>query len=437
LKHSEKAVSATPKTAWFDLVKLSHLPRRLARSRTALTLLFAFSIFAVFAIWTRLNFPPQYDEIAHQAFAQQIAKHPGWSTLIDYEGARDYEAQGPLFFALLAAYGNWLGFALPILRTLTIVFALSLTVSFAKLAEQLDHGASAISLICLPYFVILSTTAMTDVPCLALTVFAVYAFLAYTDSKSSFHLVVGVLASTAASYIRVDSLYVLIAIGAAFAVRNGLTRQLAIALIVPFLLRAPLLFLWGGLAAPTAHGRPNPVALGFDPSHVVFSLSVIGLYFWPFGLALCGDRRRSRFGVAMAVLIAVVLCVFWTPKLSAENTDNYAGTIRTVLLRVNETGIRGTIWMLLVATGAAVCFRLFTCGPQHNLKVLAVKLICLLGLIMQALRGHVMYERYLLEVSAFFLLLFITSARGKELWLWCGWVGLLQMAQFFRNNVLP
>src|SRR4029077_3436928 len=97
------------------------------RSRTApKTLLFAFSIFAVFAICTRLNFRPQYDEIAHQAFAEEIAKHPGWSTLIDYEGARDYEAQGPLFFALLAAYGRWFGFALPILRTLTILFALLL-----------------------------------------------------------------------------------------------------------------------------------------------------------------------------------------------------------------------------------------------------------------------------------------------------------------------
>jgi hypothetical protein len=418
-------------------VKLSHLPRRIAGSRTALTLLFSFLVFAVFALWTRLNFPPQYDEIAHQAFAQEIAKHPGWSTLIDYEGARDYEAQGPLFFALLAAYGHWFGFALPILRTLTILFALSVTFSFAKLAKQLDHEASAISLICLPYFVILSTTAMTDVPCLALTVFAVYAFLAYTDSKSSFHLVVGVLASTAASYIRIDSLYVLVAIGAAFAVQNCLTRQLAIGLITPFLLRAPLVFIWGGLAAPAAHGRPNPVALGLDPSHVVFSLSVIGLYFWPFGLVWRGDSRRSWFGVAVAVLIAVVLCVSWMPKLSAENTDNYAGTIRTMLLRVSETGIRGTIWLILVATGAAVCFRLLTCGPQHNVKVLALKLICFLGLIMQALRGHVIYERYLLEVSAFFLLLFITSPKNREVWLWCGWAGLLQMAQLFRNNVLP
>ena len=294
----------------------------------------------MFAIWTRLNFPPQYDEIAHQSFAHEIANHPGWSTLIDYEGARDYEAQGPLFFALLAAYGHWFGFALPILRTLTIVFAVLLAVSFAKLAEQLGYGASAISLICLPYFVILSTTAMTDVPCLALTVFAVYAFLAYTDSKSLFHLVVGVLASTAASYIRIDSLYVLVAIGAAFAVQNCLTRQLAIGLIVPFLLRAPLVFIWGGLAAPTAHGRPNPVALGLDLSHVVFSLAVIGLYFWPFAFVLRGDWRRSWFGVAVAMLIAVVLCVFWMPKLSAENTDNYAGTIRTVLLRVSETGFR-------------------------------------------------------------------------------------------------
>ena len=91
---------------------------------------------------------------------------------------------------------------------------------------------------------------------------------------------------------------------------------------------------------------------------------------------------------------------------------------------------------VLVATGAAVCFRLLTCGPQHNTKVLAVKLICLLGLIMQALRGHVMYERYLLEVSAFFLLLFITFPKSREVWLWCGWGGLLQMAQLFRNNVL-
>jgi hypothetical protein len=419
-------------------VKLSHLPRHIVRSPIALkTLLFAFSIFAVFAIWTRLNFPPQYDEIAHQAFAQEIANHPGWSTLINYEGARDYEAQGPLFFALLAAYGHWLGFALPILRTLTIVFALLLTVSFAKLTEQFDNGASALSLICLPYFVILSATAMTDVPCLTLTIFAVYAFLAYTRSKSLFHLVVGVLASTAASYIRIDSLYVLVAIGAAFAVQHCITRKLAITLIAPFLLRAPLVFMWGGLAAPTAHGRPNPVALGLDLSHLVFSLSAVGLYFWPFALGLRRDWRRSWFGVALAVLIAVVLCLFWMPKLSPENTDNYAGTIRTVLLLVNEAGIRGTIWVVLAATGAAVCFRLLTCGPQHDVKALAVKMICFVGLVMQALRGHVMYERYLLEVSVFFLLLFITCLKSREVWLWWGWASLLQITQLFRNNILP
>ena len=199
---------------------------------------------------------------------------------------------------------------------------------------------------------------MTDVPCLALTVFAVYAFLAYADSKSLFHLVVGVLASTAASYIRIDSLYVLVAIGAAFAVQKCVTRQLAIGLIAPFLLRAPLVFIWGGLAAPSAHGRPNPVALGLDLSHVVFSLSVIGLYFWPFALVLRSDWRRSWVGVAVAVLIAVVLCVFWMPKLSAENTENYAGTIRTVLLRVSETGLRGTIWLVLLQQAplfASVC----------------------------------------------------------------------------------
>lgn len=414
------------------------MPLRIGTSRTALkTLLFAFSFFAVFAIWTRLNFPPQYDEIAHQAFAQEIARHPGWSTLINYEGARDYEAQGPLFYALLAVYGHWFGFALPILRGLTILFALLLTVGFAKLAEQLGDGASVTSLIALPYFVMLSTTAMTDVPCLALTVFAVYAFFAYTDSKSVFHLVLGIFASTAASYIRVDSLYVLVAMGVAFAAQNCLTRQLAVGLIAPFLLRAPLVFIWGGLAAPSAQGRPNPVGLGLDLSHIVFGLSVVGLYFWPFALALRSDWRQSRFGIAVAVLIAVVLCVFWMPKLSAENLDNYAGTIRTVLLRVSGSGIRGTIWLVLVATGAAVCFRLLTCGPQHTNKVLAVRLICFLGLIMQALRGRVIYERYLLEVSAFFLLLFVAARRNREVWLWCGWVGLLQMAQLFRNNILP
>jgi hypothetical protein len=174
-----------------------------------------------------------------------------------------------------------------------------------------------------------------------------------------------------------------------------------------------------------------------DLSHVVFSLSVIGLYFWPFALVLRGNSRRWWFGVAVAMLIAVMLCVFWMPKLSADNTDNYAGTIRTVLLRVSETGFRWTIWLVLVATGAAVCLRVITCGQQHNTKVIAIKLICFLGLIMQALRGHVMYERYLLEVSAFFLLLFITSPKSKEVWLWCGWASLLQIAQLFRNNILP
>ena len=40
--------------------------------------------------------------------------------------------------------------------------------------------------------------------------------------------------------------------------QNCLTRQLAIGLIAPFLLRAPLVFIWGGFAAPPRTGDPIP-----------------------------------------------------------------------------------------------------------------------------------------------------------------------------------
>lgn len=394
------------------------------------------------AAWTGLNFPPQYDEEAHRSFSKFIAEHPTWHTILTYEGSQNYEAKAPLLFIISAVFGRLVGFQLYALRILTLCFSLASIYAFSRLlrlfqAEQSGMRASVFQ--CLPYYLILSVTFMTDVPCVALLLFAIFGYLSHLDSNKISHLVIGIVASSAVSYVRVDYLFPLIAIAFICWRHDLLSRKLIIGLALPFVLRLPLLLVWGGFAAPPAQTRPHAVGVGFQGSHLVFALAVIGLYFWPFIWEQIHWKRRQTLPLAAtATLLSAVLVFFWTPQILRNDVDRYAGTLRSLMIMMNNTHLQQCLWWALATLGIFISITLLVPVVKSDPKLLCIQASCVIGLLMQAFRGNVIYERYLLEISVFYLLVFAILVKSNfNLLLWSLWCCTLQFTQLFKNGLLP
>ena len=76
-------------------------------------------------------------------------------------------------------------------------------------------------------------------------------------------------------------------------------------------------------------------------------------------------------------------------------------------------------------------------GLQGGIIGSALRALCMVGLLMQAFRGAVFYERYLLEITPFFLLLLAPAVRsGGALFGWAVWSLGLQLTQMLKNGIL-
>ena len=76
-------------------------------------------------------------------------------------------------------------------------------------------------------------------------------------------------------------------------------------------------------------------------------------------------------------------------------------------------------------------------GDRRDAQWLALRLTCLIGIAMQAVRGGVMFERYLLLVTPFILGMLIVTARWSwTIWLWIGFSSAMLVMHLLQHDVL-
>jgi hypothetical protein len=404
------------------------------------TILLGWGLWIILAVvlWSALDFPPQYDEVSHQTFSRYIAAHPTWETLRTYKGAEEGEAKGPFFFILAAIFGTLFGFDLAVLRILVILFSLTGTVIFLKLMGLFNQDSLAWragSIVLLPYYLILSVTFMTDLPTLALLLISAYGYISNMNKTSWQTLILAAVAATGMVYTRIDNCYLLIGIFLSYWWHGGRNWRFLVALFAPLALRFPLVIIWGGLAAPPSQLRPNPVAIGFYLPHLIFVLSVLGFYFWPLILTRVRLNRPNQFIIALG---GIVVALFFLPQFTGvADVDKYGGALRSFLF-----ALRNPIWikaieLLTIFIGILGCLQLFLPNVSREPSVLAIQLSCIIGLLMQTLRGEVIYERYLIQVFVLVLLLFCLFNKNKLAFIcWCGWMGILQVLHLKMHNIL-
>ncbi len=392
------------------------------------------------ALGTQLGFPPQFDdEEPHLHFSEYLARHPTWHTLATYDGSEHFEAKAPFVFVLGAIVGTVAGFSLPPMRLLILLFGLA-AIHYARRLVQLaasdDPWLRASGLVLVPYFLILSLTFMTDMPNLALLLMASYHLFVSVERNSVGHLACSILASTAMLYNRIDGAVVLAGIGIAYASRGRLPRFALIGILVPLLLRLPLVIVWGGLAAPPAQARPIPVEAGLAPAYLAFSLCAVGLHFFPF--ALDGLTRRPGIRV-ISTLLALALFFAFTPRFEPSNAERLGGILRSLILAATPAdGPRRTLALaFLLVIGCQVLINCCWPLPGEPLLVRFLEITCILGIAMQSLRGAVMYERYLFVVFGFlYLLIVYRRVRRWPLYVWVVIMLLFQFVQLYQHHLI-
>jgi hypothetical protein len=398
-----------------------------------------FALLVALAVETELNFPSQYDETAHLNFSRHIAQHPTWHTLVTYAGAENYEAKAPFVFILAAFAGSITSFTLPAMRLMVLAFACVGIWYFRRLVQIMKcdpPGYCSSSVVGIPYFLILALTFMTDMPTMALMFVCFFGLVRPADGGSYGHLWCSILASTAMLYTRIDAAFVLAGVGLACLSQGVLERRILLGIAIPAVLRLPLVVLWGGLAAPPARLRPTPVEAGLTPGNVAFSLCVIGLYFFPFALA--GLERPVRLRVVLTSL-AMLLFFAFMPRFDDPDPDCFGGTLRTLLVTATSAGgsIRMFVLAILLAVGCQVVGT--CCWPiaGETLPVRAARISCLVGIATQAVRGEVMYERYLFPVFGFLYLLVPQRTVRPALWnVWFAGMIALQVLHLYMHHVL-
>ncbi len=393
------------------------------------------------AAFTQLQFPPQYDENSHLNFTHYIAQHPTWHTLVTYEGSENYEAKAPFVFIVGAAVGSITRFTLPVMRFLVFVSALIGVCFFNRVvrlmnSDAMDYRSSSVVLI--PYFLILSLTYMTDMPTLALMYISFYGLLRSIERSSNSYLIYSILASTAMLYIRIDAAFIIAGVCLGCASQGLVPRRMILGVLVPLLLRLPLIIVWGGLAAPTAQLRPNPVHLVILPVNAVFSLCVIGFYFLPFSLVGLNRRLRPRL-LFSAIGILLLFCYF--PNFSELNPDHFGGSLRSFLQAAISASspVRIAVLGVLLIAGVQVLFS--SCCPVAGeaLATRAIKISCVLGVVMQVAHGDVMFERYLFPLFGFLSILLLWHRNHNNSFAWYFWSGeviILQLIQLRQHHVI-
>jgi hypothetical protein len=172
---------------------------------------------------------------------------------------------------------------------------------------------------------------------------------------------------------------------------------------------------------------------------VVFSLCVLGFYFFPFSLDGLTQRLRLRVFVTTLALLLFFSCM---PRLifgGGANPDVFGGNLRSLLLATTSaTGpLRVIILGVLLVIGCQVLFN--CCWPiaGESLPIRALQISCVLGIVMQAMRGEVMYERYLLLLLGFLYMLVLHRNHRHALWyVWFAVMIILQFIHLHQHHVI-
>jgi len=384
------------------------------------------------AFVTQLDFPLQYDEIYHLHFSQYLAEHPTLDTIVTYKGAENYEAKGPFLFLVSAALIKIFGSSLFALRALVLGFSLLAVWLMTRFLRDLGKPYYANSVTAVPPFLILSITYMTDVPALSLGFVALFCLIRNLEENRPKELFLAIVAILAMLHIRVDFLFFLAAFVLNFGLQGKIRPAVWGAIVIPCLLRLPLLIAWGGLAAPPAQARPTPVVMALNPKALLFLLAVLGLYFSPL---LSLKNKRTGWTVAALLFLAAFLGV---PSIETNDPDVFGGTLKSLLRAVSSPGfLRTTLFAGLATLGGLTLFSVVEQMTKQATILRLFQIAFLISFFLQVIRGDVVYERYLLPTLLLGFLI-VPAKSPKKRWIWLCWTLLLfivQGVQMHRHQV--
>ena len=386
---------------------------------------------------TGLKFPSKMDELGfHVPNIRRFIDHfPGLQEMRETD-----LSMLPLFHGLLGSVLRFTGDTLPTMRSCMMLIGLSALFLYLLIARRIpgvDGWKAMPALAALPYFGVCYFVVMTDYPALLALLGSVLGQLAYLRGGRPRAAYAAGLAGAAACLIRQNLIFaagvfpLVLWLQDRWRLERGsndgappvsshtrlLRPAIAPALLLPFLALAFPIWLWRGLIPPSFMAKPNY----FDTSPATTLLSLfsiganVGYYLLPATVTYALREGRSYARVVWAtVAILTLFALFWCFHERGRALVDTYGTFRHGLGFLSDRV--GLIFGLgLLALSLASFFVLLAAGIRRTLQVRSPEMILLAGLLLASLFVTSyglfrIYERHILPVFVFTVLLFLSAA---------------------------
>lgn len=337
-------------------------------------------------------------------------------SLVDYD-----DTKGPIFFWLYAAFGEFLGHNLMVLRWLSLIVTALWTASLTGLLDVKERGTGRLVMVALlaltlPYALVMSQLVMSEPSfLLGCVVMALVASQSLSSEEEHTRLVHGPIWFGVLFAVMMHHRIHVIALAAAIVLLAFMRDRWKswpwfVAGLIAGLSRIPLWVHWGGLVGPSFQHR-YAIGLRLD-SLVYLSAALLPTIGLTLVAALIHRRELGRKGLGAIVILGgfgAGLVTFALPAVSSDpQVLNFAGPMATLLRPIADSpmllsGVFAALCALGVMSMAAMVGLMWQQTRESSPLVrCGSQLACLtiiFGWLLSAAAGGDVYDRYLLAFT--------------------------------------
>lgn len=257
--------------------------------------------FLIILVLTGLNFKPIWDEVDHLAGINQFK-----DSFPDYDLNYYHATNTPLFHIMLSFFVKIVGSEFWKLRLFNLIIGFFTVLIFYRIARNMKTQfpfLNTLLFLFFPYFLILSSTVMTDI--LALF-FGLLALMFYFENNTTKNLLFVSFFSTLVVYTRQFWLFlpagmILYSILTYKNNKNAL-KDIPFFLI-PIIALLPLIFYWGGLTPPEIGSNFYIATETNQMNQIGYFLLFLGFYFFPYVLVVSRPKKNKFQFIYLTLLI--------------------------------------------------------------------------------------------------------------------------------------
>ncbi len=332
------------------------------------------------------------------------------------DAAKSYTAaNGPLPYLILALWGKIVGFDIPSLRFVSLLFSLGTVIFYYFVVRQIDAEHSLLAawlLLFCPYFFVYGFTLLVHSYALFFGMGGIYLFQRYVKTENVACMVLSGLFLSLAVLCR--QTYVVLAVGVGlWGSLFCITRRRSLYLLVVFcsalagFVLLALVSMWGGLVPPKFQAAHH---LYFTVEGLNLALISGSAFLFPAVYALRNQKTILIGGalVAAAVYALHVLTTSWSLPLTRS-----LGIVPLALAVLADKSklLAFFVEMVLMWSGASLSLRILSLSGNSTRNLVLILAVLTCGVVLST---SYLFELYLIQAMPWWIILSVPLVSKKS-----------------------